>query len=200
MAAPTPTDPRDLDATPAFLRQRGGSHSGASGETAGSRRGSPKGSSKSAVTGERARAGPADPERADRLDPASLPLPSLSRRRLATVAGIVVVAWVVLAFGRQVGEASAASGRADELRAGNAALRQDVATLQQDLARVQDGSFIGQQGRQFGLGGRGEVPFTLAADAPPLAADAPGSAAVRLGAIHDRRSTFEVWLATLFGG
>ena len=135
-----------------------------------------------------------------RLDPATLPLPSLSRRRLATVAAIVVASWLVLAFGRQVGDATTASNRADDLRVANAGLRQDVSTLQQDLARVQDERFIRLQGRQFGLGGPGEIPFTLAADAPALEADAPGSAGVRLGAVHDRRSSLEVWLSTIFGG
>ena len=186
MAAPTPKDPRELDPTPAFPRARTAS------------RPSPKGTSKAHPPADVP--GKPDEGGTPRLDPATLPLPGLSRRRLATVAGIVVAAWLVLAFGRQVGDATAASNRADELRVANAALRQDVLTLQQDLARVQDDRFIRLQGRQFGLGGPGEIPFTLAADAPALAADAPGSAAVRLGAVHDRRSSLEVWLSTIFGG
>jgi hypothetical protein len=44
-----------------------------------------------------------------------------------------------------------------------------------------------------------EIPFTLADDAPPLGPDAPGSAAVRLGAVADRRSPLESWLDLLFG-
>ncbi|HEV2005257.1 MAG TPA: hypothetical protein VGQ85_01465 [Candidatus Limnocylindrales bacterium] len=209
MPASSPKDPRDLDAIPAFLRARTGSAKGNAesvkvnsepakpgGPTA--RRPAAGGKSKTQVPA-KATAKP-DEGGKPRLDPAAVPLPSLSRRRLATVAGIVVAAWLVLAFGRQIGDATAASNRADELRIANAALRQDVSTLQQDLARVQDDRFIRLQGRQFGLGGPGEIPFTLAADAPALAADAPGSAAVRLGAIHDRRSPLEVWLSTIFGG
>jgi hypothetical protein len=193
MAAPTPKDPRDLDAIPAFLRART-----AKPGAPGGRRPSVAAEAKAKVPTKAT--AKADDGGKPRLDPATLPLPSLSRRRLATVAGIVVAAWLVLAFGRQVGDATAASDRADELRLANAALRQDVSTLQQDLTRVQDDRFIRLQGRQFGLGGPGEIPFTLAADAPALAADAPGSAAVRLGAVHDRRSSLEVWLATIFGG
>jgi hypothetical protein len=192
----------DLDPTPVFLRARtarakGDAEPAKPGARSANPR-SPKGTSKAQAPAE-ITATPAESGR-PRLDPSALPLPGLSRRRLATVAGIVVAAWLVLAFGRQVGDATAASNRADELRVANAALRQDVSTLQQDLARVQDDRFIRLQGRAFGLGGPREIPFTLAADAPALAADAPGSAAVRLGAVHDRRSSLEVWLSTIFGG
>jgi cell division protein FtsB len=202
MAAPKPKDPRDLDAVPAFLRARKGSaKADAMSAEKGARTTRPAAAAakSNGQVPEEATAKP-DQGGQPRLDPASLPLPGLFRRRLATVAGIVVAAWLVLAFGRQVGAATAASNRADELRAANATLRQDVSTLQQDLARVQDDRFIRLQGRQFGLGGPGEIPFTIAGDAPALAADAPGSAAVRLGAVHDRRSSLEVWLSTIFGG
>ena len=60
-------------------------------------------------------------------------------------------------------------------------------------------SFIRLAGRAFGLGGPREIPFALAAGAPPLAADAPGSAAVRLGAIERPRSPLDAWLEVLFG-
>jgi hypothetical protein len=107
--------------------------------------------------------------------------------------------WLVLAFGRQVGEASAASNRADVLRGTNSALRDEVATLKNDLDRVQDERFIRLQGRAFGLGGRGEIPFTLEPGAPTPGPDAPGSATARLGADPDRPTPLEVWLSTLFG-
>jgi hypothetical protein len=205
MPAPTPKDPRDLEAIPAFLRARARAAQDGVKAAQGVRSGTRtehRATTEALAGGETTTkaAGTADRGGRDRLDPASLPLPGLSRRRLATVAGIVIAAWLVLAFGRQVGEATAASTRADDLRSGNAALRQDVSTLQQDLARVGDARFIRLQGRQFGLGGPGEIPFTITADAPPLAADAPGSASVRLGAVHDRRSPLEVWLSTIFGG
>lgn len=200
MPAPNPKDPRDLEGIPAFLRAAHTDVPDGGRDRARTARKAAVGLQQAACATAAPGKGTIDRPRGSRLDPATLPLPGLSRRRLATVAGIVAAAWLVLAFGRQVGEASAASTRADDLRSGNAALRQDVSTLQQDLSRVQDDRFILQQGRQFGLGGRGEIPFTLAADAPALTADAPGSAAVRLGAVHDRRSTLEVWLSTLFGG
>ena len=145
---------------------------------------------------------PAEPRQeppSRRLDPAALPMPSLSRRRVVTAAGILIAGLLGVSFLRQVGEATAATNRAAELRAANAALQADVAQLQQDLTHVQDPRFIQLEGRAFGLGARGEVPFALAAGAPALEADAPGSAAVRLGAEPIDRSPLDVWLDVLFG-
>jgi hypothetical protein len=133
------------------------------------------------------------------LDPATLPLPSLSRRRVVTLAGVLVAVLLALSFARQVGDATAASNRATDLRTSNAGLRDEVARLQADLTHVQDRKFILLEGRSFGLGGPHEIPFALAAGAPALAADAPGSASVRLGA-PAQRSPIDAWLEVLFGG
>jgi hypothetical protein len=126
-------------------------------------------------------------------------MPSLSRRRVVTAAGVLVASLLVLSFVRQVGEAAAASDRAAELRAANAAMRDEVERLERDLDRVQDLRFIRQEGRSYGLGGKGEVPFTLAAGAPVLADDAPGSASVRLGVEPRPRTPLDAWLEVLFG-
>ena len=177
MPAPDP-HLRELDKVPAFLRDR--ARRADKPTDAGDRKGS------------RTTTGP-------RLDPSTLPMPSLSRRRVVTLAGILAASLLSLGFARQVGEASAASERADALRAQNAALHQEVEGLQDDLSRVQDPRFITLQGRAFGLGGPGEIPFALAAGAPPLAADAPGSASVRLGAPPQTTSPLDAWLEVLFG-
>ena len=55
-------------------------------------------------------------------------MPSLSRRRVITAAGVLLAGLLILSFARQVGEATAASNRAAELRATNAALRDEVGT------------------------------------------------------------------------
>lgn len=142
---------------------------------------------------------PEDPKGGPGLDPASLPMPSLSRRRLITAAGILLAGVLGLTFAQQVGEATAASVRAEELRAANAALRDEVARLEHDLGKVQDPRFIRLEGRAYGLGGKREIPFALAAGAPPLAPYAPGSASMRLGAEQMQRSPLDVWLDVLFG-
>jgi hypothetical protein len=133
------------------------------------------------------------------LDPAALPMPSLSRRRVITAAGVLLAGVLILSFARQVSEASAASTRADELRSANTALRDEVARLEQDLGHVRDVRFIRLEGRAFGLGSAHEIPFALAAGAPLLAANAPGSASVRLGAVQHARSPLDAWLEVLFG-
>jgi hypothetical protein len=126
-------------------------------------------------------------------------MPTLSRRRVVTTAGALVAILLALSFARQVGEATAASNRATDLRTSNAALRDEVARLQADLSGVQDPRFILLEGRAFGLGGAREIPFALTAGAPALPADAPGSASVRLGA-PPKRSPIDAWLEVLFGG
>lgn len=126
-------------------------------------------------------------------------MPSLSRRRLVTAAGVIVASLLALSFLRQVGDATDASNRAAELRAGNAALQDDVARLQRDLGHVQDPRYILLEGRAYGLGGPREIPFALAAGAPALGADAPGSASVRLGAPPLHRTPLDAWLEVLFG-
>jgi cell division protein FtsB len=123
----------------------------------------------------------------------------IAPRRLILAGAAILLAWTVVSFGRQVAEASAASARAEELRAANAALTDDVAAMEQELQVIQDQRYIGQAARAFRLGNPDEIPFALEADAPPLPADAPGSAAARLGADEVRDGPLERWLDVLFG-
>ena len=128
-----------------------------------------------------------------------MPAPVVSRRRLAALGVAVVVAWLAQSLAGQVGEASSVSVRADDLRLANAQLAQEVAVLQDAADRVKDSRFIAFQARAFGLGGAGEIPFSLAPDAPQLAADAPGSAVIGRAADAPPRSNLEAWLVALFG-
>jgi hypothetical protein len=196
MPSPEPSRRSDLSAVPSFLREGDRARRGAKTEA-------PASVGPAAPT-PRALPRPVTPtkppiEPEPRLDPASLPMPSLSRRRVVTAGGLLLAGLLTLSFVRQVGEATDAANRADELRAANAELRDEVARLQQDLGHVQDLHFIQLEGRAFGLGGKGEVPFALAAGAPELTADAPGSASVRLGAPPRPHSNLDAWLEVLFG-
>jgi hypothetical protein len=191
MPSPEPSRRPDLSAIPSFLREgdRARRDAPQTGPAEPPRRALPRPTT------------PADPpeEAETRLDPASLPMPSLSRRRVVTAAGVLLAGLLTVSFVQQVGEASAAADRAEELRAANAGLRDDVARLQQDLNHVQDLHFIQLEGRGFGLGAKGEIPFALAAGASALPADAPGSASVRLGA-PPAHNNLDAWLELLFGG
>src|SRR5688500_3791771 len=143
MPPPEPRPRRDLDAVPTFLREPARR---AKGAAEGDEKPPPPAIPRPATPPARA-----DEPRPARLDPASLPMPSLSRRRVVTVAGILAAALMTLGFVRQVGEASAATARADDLRAANVALREEVAGLAKDLGQVQDPRFIKLAGRAFGL-------------------------------------------------
>jgi hypothetical protein len=158
---------------------------------------------------------PLDPEppapSADELDPAAasgtrptvdlatLPIVGLTRRRMAMIASAMLAAWIVVAFGRQVADASAASTRSEDIATGNAMLSLEVAAMERELEAIGRQRFVEQEARAHGVGGVDEIAFTLAPDAPPLAGDAPGSAAVRLGAEVDDVGPLERWLTVLFG-
>jgi len=132
-------------------------------------------------------------------DLAALPIIGITRRRLAGMLGILIAVWIVVVFARQVGEASAASTRAEDMAASNVALGQDVASLEQELQLIARQDYVEQQARAYGLGRSREIAFTLAPDAPALPLDAPGSASVRLGAERTTISPLEHWLTLLFG-
>jgi cell division protein FtsB len=143
--------------------------------------------------------GSVEDDLADAPDLAALPIAGITRRRAFQVASGLAVAWLVVAFLRQVGDVTAASSRADGLRVANATLAQDVAALENELRLIQRQDYVTQQARAFRLGSPREIPFTLDQPAPSLGPDAPGSASVRLGADLVASSPLDSWLGLLFG-
>lgn len=131
-------------------------------------------------------------------DLATLPVLGITRRRMAAILGVLLAAWIVVVFARQVGEASAATTKAEAMIDANAAKRVEVAALERELRRIQQQQYVLLQARAYGLGGSREVAFTLDPGAMPLDADAPGSAALRVGALRSV-SPLERWLTLLFG-
>jgi cell division protein FtsB len=136
----------------------------------------------------------------DGPDLGSLPIAGITRRRMLQLATCLAVAWLAIAFLRQVGDVTAASARADALREANGRLAADVLALEDELRLIQRQSYIVQQARAFRLGSPREVPFTIEQPAASLGPDAPGSAGVRVGADPMPSSPLESWLALLFGG
>jgi cell division protein FtsB len=128
----------------------------------------------------------------------ALPVVGITRRRVAFLGAAFATVWIVIIFARQVGEASAASGRVDELRQANAELAAEVAALEREFDLIQGEPYILLQARGYGLGGPRDIAFTLS-EQPELPADAPGSAAVRLGAHAEADTPLESWLSLLFG-
>ena len=118
---------------------------------------------------------------------------------MAFLGAAMLAGWVVLAFARQVGDASAATTRLADLAAANEQLAGQVAALDREYQLIQRQEWISQQARAHGLGSDREIPFALAPGAPALGSNAPGSAAVRLGATDGVVTPLESWLTLLFG-
>lgn len=132
-------------------------------------------------------------------DLAALPIAGITRRRMAAVIGVLLAAWIVIVFARQVGEASAATSQAERVAIENVQRQVQAAALERELELIARPRYIAQQARGYGLGTEREIPFALAPDAPALPEDAPGSAAVRVGATIEPISPLERWLTVLFG-
>jgi hypothetical protein len=129
----------------------------------------------------------------------SLSVAGLTRRRVAGIAAAAIAVWVVIVFGRQVGEASAAAAHAEQLAAENEVISADIAALRRELDMVASPGFVSLEARAERLGRGRERAFTLAPDAPALTQLSPGSANVALGAEAKHRPPVEVWMSLLFG-
>lgn len=132
-------------------------------------------------------------------DLGALPIAGITRRHLAGLLGALLAAWVIILFVRQVGDAAAATSRAERIALENAAIVAEVDALERELDLIGRDPFVNQQARGYGLGGDREIAFTLDPDAPSLPDDAPGSASLRVGAAAERVAPLEVWLTVLFG-
>jgi hypothetical protein len=75
-------------------------------------------------------------------DLATLAIVGITRRRAATLLGVLLVGWIVILFARQVSEASAAATRADAMIATNAEKRAELAGLERELDRIQQQRYI----------------------------------------------------------
>jgi len=139
------------------------------------------------------------PTARDRVDLSALSIAGISRRHVAWIAAGLVSAWIVVIFARQVGEASAASARAAQLAADNAALATEVQSLENEVALIVRPEYVAQEARGHGLGAAHEIPFTLDPSVPAPVDGAPGSASARLGARDERQTPLESWLSLLFG-
>ncbi|HET8784556.1 MAG TPA: hypothetical protein VFM38_02910 [Candidatus Limnocylindrales bacterium] len=142
-----------------------------------------------------------DETRPSRVAPdlAALPIVGITRRRMAAFVGVLLAVWIVVLFARQVGEAQAATSRAEQLAADNRASQLKVAALERELDLIGRQRYVVQQARAYGLGTTREIAFTLDPAAPSLPPDAPGSAALRVGAPRNDVTPLERWLTVLFG-
>jgi hypothetical protein len=139
------------------------------------------------------------PPSGDRVDLSGLSIAGITRRRVGFVASAFVGIWILIAFARQVGDATSASNRAAQMAADNAALAAEVESLQAEVDAITQPSHVQLAARAHQLGTAAEIPFTLDPSVPAPVDGAPGSASVRLGATRDRPTPLESWLSLLFG-
>jgi len=137
--------------------------------------------------------------RPERLDLAGFPIIGITRRRVGWAFAGFAAVWIVVVFARQVGDAQAASNRAVQLAADNAALAAEVDALQRETDMIVQPQYVGLEARGYRFGDAKEIPFTLDPSVPAPVDGAPGSASVRLGAAIDRQTPLESWLSILFG-
>jgi hypothetical protein len=118
------------------------------------------------------------------------------RPQLLLLAMAVLAVWLVLVFGRALSDLNEATERQSLLTAETAALNARLDAGHRELELVQTDSFQALQARSFGMGGPGELVFSLEPGAPealpivPLGATATTSAA---------KTPLETWLDLLFG-
>ena len=129
-------------------------------------------------------------------DQVRLGVAGLDRRTIALVASVVVVAWLVLVFGRAIAQSNQVSGEAAALRVQDAALAQQVADRQSELAVIQSPAFLALEARAYGYGTPHEQVFALQPGAPPPPSITP------LGAAPSPApppTPLEAWLHLLLG-
>ena len=122
-----------------------------------------------------------------------------TRRRLAMLVAGLFALWLVGVFARQVGDASTASNQADQLRARNVAMEQDVASLELELKLITEPAFVSQMARAYELGSPREIPFTIDPNAPPLPSNAAGSVGIKPEQPTRETSPLDSWMQALFG-
>src|SRR4029079_15878678 len=75
-------------------------------------------------------------------DLSALPIAGIGRRQLGLIFGAVATVWIVVLFAHQIGDASAASTKADDLAVANERLRNDIEGYRRELALIQRQEYI----------------------------------------------------------
>ena len=132
-------------------------------------------------------------------DLSGISVAGITRRRVGWASAALVAVWIVVVFARQVGDAQAATGHAEQLAHDNAELATEVAALQKELDLIVQPDYVAVEARGERFGSPKEIPFTLDPSVPAPVDGAPGSASVRLGSTTEHRTPLESWLSLLFG-
>jgi len=118
--------------------------------------------------------------------------------RIQIIAVLLVIAgfWLVIGFGRALGQLNDATQRQQTAAAETRTLQAQLDAGRRELMLVQTDAFQSLQARALGMGQNGELVFTLTADGPPPQIVPLGRAAAPAA----KQTPLEAWLELLFGG
>ena len=119
-----------------------------------------------------------------------------SRTQLVAVALVVVGFWLVITFGRALGQLNDATQRQAEAAAEAQTLQAQLDAGRRELMLVQTNAFQRLQARALGMGQNGEQVFALTSDAPAAAPIVPLGRAAGPSAAQ---TPLQSWLELLFG-
>ncbi len=118
------------------------------------------------------------------------------RVQILAIILIVLAFWLLVTFGRALGQLNDATQREATAAAETRTLQAQLEAGRRELMLVQTDAFQALEARALGMGGSGEKIFALTADAPPPPAIVP------LGqdsAASATKSPLDAWLELLFG-
>jgi hypothetical protein len=118
------------------------------------------------------------------------------RAQIVAVVLVIVGFWLVIGFGRALGQLNDATQRQQAAAAETQTLQAQLDAGRRELMLVQTDAFQGLQARALGMGQNGELVFALTADAPPAPAIVPLG---RAAAPAATQTPLEAWLQLLFG-
>ncbi|MEP7361296.1 MAG: hypothetical protein ABI744_06940 [Chloroflexota bacterium] len=118
------------------------------------------------------------------------------RTQIVAVALVILGFWLLVTFGRALGQLNDATQREAAAAAETRTLQAQLESGRRELSLVQTDAFQALQARALGMGGPGERIFALTAGAPPPPAIVPLGAD---GSSTAKASPIEAWLELLFG-
>jgi hypothetical protein len=119
-----------------------------------------------------------------------------NRTQIVAVGLVILAFWLVVVFGKALGQLNDATQRQAVAAADTQALQLQLDSGKRELMLVQTDAFQALQARSLGMGGKGEQVFALTADAPPPPAIIPLG---RTSATVTQPGPLEAWLQLLFG-
>lgn len=121
------------------------------------------------------------------------------RQRRAQILAIILIVlafWLLVTFGRALGQLNDATQRETAAAAETRALQAQLESGRRELMIVQTDAFQAMQARALGMGENGELVFALTADAPPPAEIVPLGESSASAA---DKNPLDAWLKLLFG-